>query len=428
MTSRNVSASVTALTTVKKVEAREWFTQLLAGACVGLFVGAVVGGFLFSAMAADTTATALVRIKQQPDLVAIAGGAVQSTPVLPDNTERYVAGEVAYLTGDGFAQTVGARLGKTKPPKLKVVQEGRSSVVSITNTSPSRTDAIRAVQTAIDVYAQQVSARIDRQLQGILPRLDRWEQTALGPDDARTVREVRERVQLQAAEARTLPLLEPPTPDYVSSHRTLIGAFLGGFLGAALAPLVLMARRKRSGRLFVGSGASGLTDSVDGILVPVVDLQQGPRSEWGDAQITLGRKLYAQLGAPAAGRTIVFIGVSQSSGTSTVAALLELAAAEHGPVQLTNVPISRPNPETTVIVKAGSVGTVQWIPEAIASATDLVLVSRIGVDTEEQFHVAGSATASRNAHLSVVFTSLPWWYFRRIADEEPVQHADSPDE
>lgn len=428
MSAVSVSASANALTTAKKFEARDWFTQLLAGALIGVGIGAILGAFLFGAMAADTTATALVRIKEPPDLVAIAGGAVQSTPVLPDNTERYVAGEVAYLTGDGFAQAVGARLGLTKPPKLKVVQEGRSSVVSITNTSPSRPDAIRAVQTTIDLYGQQVAARTDRQLQTILPRLDQSEQAANSPDEIQKIREVRDRIRLQAAQAGTLPVLESPTPDYVSSHRLLIGAVLGGFLGGALVPLILMARRKRSGRVTLASGASGLAASVDRILIPVVDLQQPPRSEWGDNQITLGRKLYAQLGAPAAGRTIVLIGASPSSGTSIVAAVLELAAAERGPVHLTNVLGTRPDPETTVIVKAGPIGATESIPEAIASATDLVLVSRLGVDTDEQVHLALSSAASSDAPLSAVFTSLPWWYFRRMSDRGPVHHADSPDD
>ncbi len=69
----------------------------------------------------------------------------------------------------------------------------------------------------------------------------------------------------------------------------------------------------------------------------------------------------------------MLVGPSVGSGTSTIAALLELAAAEHGPVHVVNEPITRPDPETTVIVKAGAIGDTGSIPEAIASATDLVV-------------------------------------------------------
>lgn len=420
----NLALSETALAAVKKVETRNWLTQLLAGALVGLCVGAALGGVLFSAMAADATATALVRIVEPPDLVAIAGGASQTTPQTQDNTGRYVAGEVAYLSGDGFGQAVAAKLGKSKPPKLKVVQDGQSSVVTISNTAPSRDDAIRAVQMTIDLYGQQLAERTDRQLQVILPALGQWQQTADGPGGA-AIQALRDRIRLQAAQSSKLTVLQPPMTDYVSSHRATIGAVLGGFLGGALVPLILMARRKRSGRLSISSGASVITDAVDRTLIPVIDLRQPPRPAWSDEQVILGRKLYAQLGAPEVRRTIVLIGASPGSGTSTVAALLELAAAEHGPVHVTNEPITRPDPDTTVIVKAGTIGDTGSIPEAIASATDLVVVCRVGYDTVEQIHIVRSACASSAAPLNAAFTSMPWWKFTRNSDQKSRPHVDN---
>lgn len=418
----NTSTNEIALTTVKKVEARNWFTQLLAGAFIGLCVGATLGGVAFSAMAADTTATALVRIVELPDLVAIAGGAAQTTPQTQDNTGRYVAGEVAYISGDGFAQAVAAKLGKDKPPKMKVTQDGQSSVVSIANTASSRDDAIRSVQMTIELYNQQLAERTDRQLQLIMPALDRWQEAA----DAAGVVQIqalRDRIRLQAAQSSKLSVLQPPTPDYVSSHRAMLGAVLGGFLGGALVPLILLARRKRSGGVFTASGGSGITDGLGRIVVPVVDLRRPPRPVWGDEEVALGRTVYAQLGAPVSVRRIVVIGASASSGASAVAALLELAAAEHGPARVTNEPTPEPDSDTTVIVKAGSVGETGFLPEAIASATDLVLVCRLGTDTEEQVHVATSATASSDAPLNVVFTSMPWWKFGR----ETKRYVDSAD-
>lgn len=393
---------------------------------MGACVCAVLGGVLFSMMAADTTATALVRIVEPPDLVAIAGGASQTTPQTQDNTGRYVAGEVAYLSGDGFGQAVAARLGKTKPPKLKVVQDGQSSVVAISNTDASRSDAMRAVQMTIDVYGQQLAERIDRQMQVILPALARWQQTADGPG-VLAIQELTDRIRLQATQSSKLPVLQPPTPDYVSSHRATIGVALGLLLGAALVPLILMARRKRAGLVSLTPGTAEIADAVDRILVPVVDLRQPPRPAWGDDQAMLGRKLYAQLGTPDAGRTIVVVGASPSSGASTVAALIELAASEHGAVQVTNEPIAKPDSSTTVIVKAGAVGSSGSVPEAIASGTDLVLVCRPGTDTAEQVHIACSAAASSAATLNAVFTSLPWWRFGRTTDEKPEPHVNGAD-
>jgi len=400
--------------------------QLIAAAAAGACLGAILGSLLFSVMAADTTATALVRINEPPDLVAVAGGADQTTPILPDNTERYVAGEVAYLSSNGFAQDVGARLGKAKPPKLKVVQEGRSSMVSISDTDNSRNDAIRAVQMTIDLYGQRLAARTDRQLQTILPALAQWEQAADGPDAIRNIRELRDRVRLQAEQSSRLPVLQPPMPDYVSSHRTLIGALLGGFLGGSLTPMILIARRRRSGLVSTAPGAPGLTGAVDEILVPVVDLRQPSRDAWGPEQAALGRTLYAQLGTPDPGRTIVLIGASATSGTSVVASLLEFAAAEHGPVRLTDAVGAARDAGTTLIVDAGPIGVSDRIPVAIASATDLVLVTRLGVDTAEQVHVVRAATADNDAALNAVFTSLPWWTFGWNSSHSSMRDADGP--
>lgn len=423
----NVSDSDTALAAIARFESRNWVTKLISGAVLGLVVGTVLGSLLFHLLATDTTVTALIRITEPPDLIAVAGGARQATPILPDNTERYVAGEVAYLSADGFAQAVAARLGKSKPPELKAVQEGRSSVVSITNTSDSRDDAMRAVQMAIDVYAQQVAGRTDRELQIVLPRLIQWEKTA-DPADAPKIRQLRDQVSLEAVRSGQILVLQPPTADYVSAHRSMIGVLLGGFLGAAAVPLILFTLRKRSTRLSVcevQASSSILTDTVDNFLIPVVDLRLPPRGDWGEEQAALGRTLYTQLAAVEEGRRVVVIAASSSSGASVVASLLELGAVGSRPVRLITAPVDEHDAATIYIIDVGAVGANDAVAQAIASATDLVLVARLGADTVAHLHVVRSATAASDAPLHAIFTSLPWWDFGRNAKRQLESQSDS---
>ena len=200
MSANATEASAESFTTIAAFDARAWFLRLAAVAAVGICIGAIIGGALFQVLSSATTATAFIRITQPPDLVAIAGGAGQTTPNTMDNNERYVAGEVSYLSGQGFAQSVGQKLGKPGPAEFKVIQDGRSSVVAISSTSNSASDALRIVQTAIDLYGQQLAQRTDHQMQVILPALAQWEQNAddapNGPN-AQGIRQLRDHVLLQ---------------------------------------------------------------------------------------------------------------------------------------------------------------------------------------------------------------------------------------
>ena len=123
-----------------------------------------------------------------------------------------------------------------------------------------------------------------------------------------------------------------------------------------------------------------------------------PRESWGETQASLARTLFAQLPSPGPTRTIVVIGASRSSGTAVVASLLELAAAEHGAAQVVTLatdPLPSPtatDQPTTLVIDAGAMGDATSTPEAIAAATDLIVVGKLGADTLAQTLVVRSAT------------------------------------
>ena len=402
--------------TISGPASRAWIARLIAGAIIGICVGAILGGLIFHTLSSDATATSFIRITQPVDLAAIAAGATQSTPDTNSNTENYVSGEVAYLSGHGFAQAVGNKLGKSDPADLKVAQDGHSSVVTISSTSATGDDAVKTVQAAIDVYRQQVAQRTDQQMRSILPALAQWEQVASDANNGARVQDVqnlRANIQLRAAQSSAIAVLQPPTTNDPSDHPWLIGVLFGGLVGGSLLVLGLMAYRKRSGRL---TSATDISDAVDGVIVPPVDLRQPRRRSLCDKRTLLARTLYAQCPGAGPSRIIVLIGASPSSASAVVASLIKFAAAENGRVtsaKLTDGPIPSLPPadqETTLIIDVGAIGESKLTAEAIGVATDLIMVARFGADTVGQALAVRSATASSEAPLMAVFTYRPWWH------------------
>jgi hypothetical protein len=418
-----VPASVGAL--IASLEKRFVMRRLLSYAIIGLCVGALIGGLAFGALATDTTATAFLRLQNPADLIAIAGGASQVTPENQDNTSKFVAGEIAYLSGRGFAQAVARKMAKDEPAILNIAQASESSVVTISCSSRSGDEATGTVQTAIDLYRQELAQRVDEQLRTILPTLSEWQQR--DTVDATRVQElqrVRESVELQAA-ASTLLIVQPPTPNQPSSQQWVIGVFLGALVGGSGAVLVLLARRRRSGR---GSLVNTLCESVDGVLVPAVDLDMPPREGWADEQVRLARTLYAQCPSAGPTRVILVIGASSSSGGSVVASLLENAAADSRPVAATTTSwgqhslATSAEPTTTHVVDGGTFGDSTITPDVIGAATDIVLVVRVEADTMARVLALLSATAASAAPVVAVFTyrrSLRGG-FRRRSKSEPL--------
>lgn len=378
-----------AVAMITSVESRLLRAKLFVAALVGLIVGALIGAVLATTMAAETTATAFVRLHNPADLSAIAGGASQVTPDNQSNTGTFVAGEIAYLSGEGFGQAVADKLAKNKPVTLDVTQAAESSVVTISSTASTAQDAIRAVQTAIDVYGQELQQRMDAQLRTIVPTLDQWQRNA-GGDLVRlqNVQRLRDSIELQALQASKLDVVQPPTTDPAGSHRWLMGAVLGAVVGAGLLVATLLVLRRRSGRAAL---VKTVTDTVDGVLLPAVDLAVAPRASWGDEEARLARTLYTQCAGADPARSILVVGVSEASGVDVVAELLSYAA-------------TAAEPAGARIVDGGVVGDSTLTPEAVAAATDIVLVTRLEHDTMAQALAARSVTASGSAPVAAVFT------------------------
>jgi hypothetical protein len=388
----------------------------LTAAAVGVVIGAIVGGLALTALSGNTTATALIRIVQPADLTAIASGATQMTPNTQDNLDRYVAGEVAYLSGDAFAQKVGEKTGKTRPAELTIAQNGRSSVVSISNSASSTAVAIRTVQAAIDLYGQQLAQRADEQLRSLLPTFSQWEQVSA--NDAprlEQVQRLRESVVLQAEQSSVIPIVQPPTADTQSQHPGLLGAALGAFVGGSALPLAMMAWRRRSKRLW---SVTDVAAAVDRALVPVVELREPPpRVSVQERKARLARTLYAQCCSPGRTQKLLVVGASPSSGAGTVSELLELAAAEQGSVQvvtlspeLVDIPeLAASDGRQTLIINAGVVGSSRLIPAAVAQATAIIVVVRLESDTKPQLLTVCAATESSDAPQLAAVTYQPWW-------------------
>lgn len=411
---------------------RFWATRLTVGALLGAIVGGILGGVVFGAFGTESTAVALIRLTPPPEFTAIATGADRTTPDTDVYISQYLAGEVAYLSGTGFSRSVAANLGQSEPDEIDVLREIGSSVVAISSSADSDADAVRTVQTAIDVYRAQVAQRAERQLRPILPALDEWEAAANAAGDAPRARQIqilRESLELQAGATANVTVLQPPTVDDVVARQWLIGAALGALIGGTAVPLGLMALRRRSGRVMSSAEVSAY---VDGMMVPAVDLARvAPRSRSKNL-IALARTLYAQCPSPGRARTIVIVGASPSSGTSSIAWLFEKAAAETEPVRSIRLrdestasfrPIAG---DATLIIDAGAIGESALIGEVVRQATELIMVARLNADTVQQIQAVRSATASGDAPLVAVLTYRPWSGFSRSGGGEDAVRERGP--
>ena len=409
----NVSPTAVAVTSA--LESRLLKTRIIAFAVVGAVLGAIVGAAAFLALGSDTTATAFVRLQNPADLAAIAGGADQITPDNQGNLNTFVAGEIAYLSGDGFAQSVTRRLARDKPVVLDIAQADESAVVTISNTSASDVDAIRTVQTAIDLYREKLEQRVDEQLRIILPTLDSWQRRDSG-DAVRTqeLQRLRENVELQADQAANLTVVQPPVPEQPAAGQWMLGAIAGAVIGGIAAATIVLVLRKRSGR---GSVAPTTAEVTDGVLLPAVDLAIPPRDAWGDEELRLARALYAQI--PSTGpRTIVVAGASASSGSAVIASLLEAGAHE----------IPTGTTSATKVIAVGPVGDTPEFPDIVAAATDVVLVAQLEAESISDVLALRSATAASPVPTVAVFTyhRAPWPKSRKHRRKSRQQAAVPP--
>lgn len=392
-------ASAPSLTPTIDIEQRAWKAKLIAGALLGLFLGAALGSLTFGFLSSDSTATAFIRINPPVDFSAIAGGADQTTPVAQDMTENYVAGEVSYLSGEGFAEALGRKLALSEPASIVVAQAGGSSAVTISNSSPTADEARRTVQTAIDIYGQQLAQRVDQQMRAILPALDQWQRdNAADPQRTAQVAALREAIGLQAAQASVLIVLQPPTVSDPRLSRWLIGVLLGGVLGATIAVLAVMRRSRQAGQPNL---VTGVAAAADGVLVPAVNI----RTPWNPERPALARMLYTQCIPAEPDQIIVVLGATEDSGTSVIATMLEFAAGEEETVPSAAAADRR----ATQVIDAGTIGASASALHAINQATTLVVVARIDHDAADQVLVTCSAVSARGVPVLAAFTYRPWW-------------------
>lgn len=368
---------------------REWLVKLLIGALIGALVGTIAGWLLFRTAATESTATAYVRLLQPVDLTAVAASASQTTPDTMDNVRRYVTGEVAFLSGNGFAQTVTRKMGQSQPVELEIEHDDESAVVGISSSSDDADAARRTVQAAVDVYAENLEQRVDRDLRTIVPAFDQWERAARESGNvarAQEIQKLRENVLLQA-DSSSMVVLQAPTVNSAAGSDWLMGALLGAVLGGALVPLAMNARRRRSGRV---TSFDDLADVVDGTFFPAVEIGQSRDPFRDKAGAALARTLYGQ--RPSHGQTpiVVLIAASPTSPMPVVLSLFEFAAKELGSTRTVTLarddsaPLAPAGEVTAVLIDAGTIGASRRVSEAIALATEVVVVAEIGVDTVAQ--------------------------------------------
>jgi len=384
---------------MSSLETRLLLTKLVVGALVGVCLGMLVGGLAFVGAHQNVTATALLRLQDPADLAAVAGGARQVTPDNQDGTTQFVAGEVDYLSGDGFARAVARKLARDEPVRVKVVEQNESAVVSVSFAGRSGDEATRTVQTAMDLYAERLEQRVDEQLRTILPRLTEWEsRSGADPSRIQDIRRLRDNVQLQADMARDLLVMQPPTLDGPGVEPWVAGMVLGGLAGGVCAAVGLLVRWRRSG---VGTVAGVVADGADGVFLPAVDLDVLERESGSTERARLASTLYAICPSGSHTRVILVVGVSRASGAAEISSLFELA------VKL----IPDQPAATTRVVHGGAIGDATLTPDLVGAATTVVLVARLAVDdaanAERGLNIRG---ASHEVPLMAVFTHRrrPW--------------------
>jgi len=374
-----------------ELERRGWHARLAIGAFLGLVIGALVGGLAFSTLSTATTATAFLRITPPVDLTAVAGGAQQTTPDIGDGPKNYVSGEVAYLSGEGFAKTVGEAVGLPGPAPIIVSQAQESAVVSISNRSPQPEQARRVIQTAIDIYNRTLARAVEEQLRTILPALEQWQRAdAADGQPVPDIVALRQAVLVQALKAGRVTVVQPPTLADQGMSRWLIGVQLGGLLGAAAVVLALMGRTRKAGHPFL---VSQIAQHVDKVVIPAVNT----RPQATDERAPLARTLYTQCAGAVSPHNIAVLGASPRSHAALVTSLLEMVAAERGSVDAAH------------IVDAGTVGPSPGTQNALRTADTVVVVTKLNRDTVEQALTACQAAQSGGAPVLATFTYQNWW-------------------
>lgn len=399
------AAKPSALAAVTRSSANAWLVTMTVVALVGVAVGAALGTALYHPQDEAPTASAQIRLAPPVDLMAMATGA--SADQSATSAADYVTGEVAYLSGQGFAQALATRLRKPGPVDFAVTQNATSPVVTLMATGATPAEATRIVRSAIDLYATGLRSRVDEQLASVSEAFKRWTaEAARDPGRRGQIAALRANIELQATRPGGLDVLAPPSADEHSDTHWPFGAVFGGLLGGVLALAALTGHRSRSGRV---RSAFDVVDAVDpatlqSVITPEVGLARLHRTdaESQTARMHLARTLLAQCAGSAASADarIVVVGASAKSGSAQVAALLRDAAAEtHGD-------------DGIAIVDAGALGESASTAAEIAAASEVILVARLNVDTVDSLVAVVTAARTHPGGVKAVLTFRPWWAAR----------------
>ncbi|MBW0114571.1 hypothetical protein [Pseudonocardia abyssalis] len=266
---------------------------------------------------------------------------LQGAPASEQELTEYTSGELAFLAGDGLKRAVEVQLGLA-PVDFTAVEDSQTSVVRLTAVSASQQEAVRIVQTALDLYSARRAEQAASQTEQSLAVVDRALAELNRPDadvDAAAaaidrLQNLRLDVILQSSDG-SVNVIEPPAPaPAVGSAKWLLPTVLGLALGGLSAVAVLLGRRALSSRV---ESIDDVLTVVDRVLQPEILVRggvgEGPLSA---ADRRTARLLVAQIfaGQPISGRVVVAAGISDRSGTTTVASLIAAGAADYGPTVL----------------------------------------------------------------------------------------------
>lgn len=432
-----------------------WLTPLWRATLLGITLGAAMGAYAFYSMSSGKTeANALIRIEQpiDPDQILTA------TAPSPESLQAFLSGEMTYLASPGFAAAVGKSLNQSAPAEISAVQNGQSSVVTLSTTAQNSGEAARVINAAIQTYTDHVhqltrdraQSAIDA-LTGVLNGLEEEQKRAQESgaesglqqqqelydangnpvtfgrqNDVKTqigmLDQQRQSIAVQLQRPAGVQVVQPPTKVATSGAPSWsLGAVGGGLLGGMLGLGVALSWRRRS-RTIVSPNA--IEEFVDNVLLPVVPLTAVTGlGELSADDVAVARSLYAQLLPPRTGR-LLLIGVSAESGCAQLSRLLASAAAEHRDVALVhlldgsaafrgmqkitaaeeNAENADPLEDPTTIIDGGSLDASPTLPEVVAHASQIVLVAMIGRDTVDGVRMAHLLTRASGVPVSAICT------------------------
>lgn len=416
----------------KQTRARlsRWVTPLWPMTIVGVLAGAALGGFALDSKG-PAVAAAIIRIEQPIGPNQIMTGSSQS----PDTQQSYISGEIAYLKSPGFADSVAKELQQTTRPALSAVQDAQSTLITVSASAPEAQAAEKAVDAALKAYHARLQQQAQEQGQAAIDAINAvidqvngsaaaaqaaaaaaaaaaagdpaTAAVAAAASDAAAAAAAaqaqqngariqqldnqRLAIQVQTQRAAGPEIVTPPRPTEVNgAPGWALGAVGGGLLGGIGALGAALGWRRWVGAI---NSPAGLADEVDHPLQPVVHL--GSLADDTQADAGLARSLFAQLPTQRDGDLLV-VGASENSGSGDVARLIAFAADEQ-------------SAETTTVLDGGSLDTSPGLPEAAATARQIIVVVMLGRDLAESIRIVAQFARSAGVPVSTVLTRRRVW-------------------